>query len=517
MRSALDSINQRNRNDQPFTVQDVEPYVSYFDRHGTDNDRMLAHYLLGRAYHEQGEAPMALQCYQEAITAADTASKDCDFAQLSRVYSQMGCIYYQQNLFYQQINSCHKAISYSCIADDSLSAISNYEQLANAYERLNNYEKAKSVIDSVAKWYERHGYLSTASIAKGRAAVFMVLTGKYEEAKKYMQLYERHSGLFNQHGDIAKGREIYYYFKGLVNIHYNCFDTAEYYFRKELYLGKDFNNQNAASRGLAMLFEKRNMPDSAAKYYKYSYAMNDSLYAQMTTLAVGQMQAIYNYARSQKEASEKAEEAKREKKKRELYVKIFVFSTLLLCIYIFWIYRQRRNGLYQYEQTLKELRQIRAEKQELSQHKSDYEQLIAQKEETIYMLERRMTKYGKQIYFNTANAERCLKESPTYKHIEKLAIKGQNLSDEEWDKINILVREYLPEFDDFMATHSHLLKSTEYRICLLLRLHLKAIDIAHILNISKSQVSQMCSDIMRKIFSKKGSSKELSLKLSHIF
>ena len=26
MRSGLDSINQRNRNDQPFTVKDVEPY-----------------------------------------------------------------------------------------------------------------------------------------------------------------------------------------------------------------------------------------------------------------------------------------------------------------------------------------------------------------------------------------------------------------------------------------------------------------------------------------------------------
>ena len=32
MRQQLDSINQRNRNDQPFTVADVEPYVAYFDR-----------------------------------------------------------------------------------------------------------------------------------------------------------------------------------------------------------------------------------------------------------------------------------------------------------------------------------------------------------------------------------------------------------------------------------------------------------------------------------------------------
>ena len=38
MRAGLDSINQRNRNDQSFTVADVEPYVQFFDDHGTPND-----------------------------------------------------------------------------------------------------------------------------------------------------------------------------------------------------------------------------------------------------------------------------------------------------------------------------------------------------------------------------------------------------------------------------------------------------------------------------------------------
>ena len=31
MRTELDSINQRNRNDQPFTAADVQPYVNFFD------------------------------------------------------------------------------------------------------------------------------------------------------------------------------------------------------------------------------------------------------------------------------------------------------------------------------------------------------------------------------------------------------------------------------------------------------------------------------------------------------
>ena len=103
MRQGLNSINERNRNDESFTANDVQPYVDFFDRHGEPNDRLLAHYLLGRAYHEQGEAPMALQCYQQAIECTDTLSEDCDFAQLSRVYAQMGELFYYQKLHLQQL------------------------------------------------------------------------------------------------------------------------------------------------------------------------------------------------------------------------------------------------------------------------------------------------------------------------------------------------------------------------------------------------------------------------------
>ena len=76
MRAGLDSINVRNRNGQPFTVSDVQPYVEFFDEHGTPNDRLLAHYLLGLAYYDHGEAPMALQCYQDAANCADTTDDE---------------------------------------------------------------------------------------------------------------------------------------------------------------------------------------------------------------------------------------------------------------------------------------------------------------------------------------------------------------------------------------------------------------------------------------------------------
>ena len=78
MRNGLDSLNQLNCTGQPLTTADVQPYVDFFNFYGNSNDQLLVHYLLGRAYHEHGEAPMALQSYQEAALRADATSADCD-------------------------------------------------------------------------------------------------------------------------------------------------------------------------------------------------------------------------------------------------------------------------------------------------------------------------------------------------------------------------------------------------------------------------------------------------------
>ena len=45
--------------------------ADFYDRHGSANEQVRAHYLLGCAYRDLGEAPQALQCYQDAASLAD--------------------------------------------------------------------------------------------------------------------------------------------------------------------------------------------------------------------------------------------------------------------------------------------------------------------------------------------------------------------------------------------------------------------------------------------------------------
>ena len=43
-----------------------------------------------------------------------------------------------------------------------------------------------------------------------------------------MKRYEEESGLFNRNGDIEKGRETYYFFKGNLFLKEQKLDSAEY-------------------------------------------------------------------------------------------------------------------------------------------------------------------------------------------------------------------------------------------------------------------------------------------------
>ena len=229
------------------------------------------------------------------------------------------------------------------------------------------------------------------------------------------------------------------------------------------------------------------------------------------------IQAMYDYTRHQEIAHAKSKEAQEEKHKRVLLSVIFIIIIIIGIWYTISILQKQKENYSKYKQTLEDLRQVRLEKEALAIHEEEYHQIIAEKDKKIELGEKLIKKYGKLQYFTTANAERCLKDSPLYKALQLKAIKGETLSSNDWEGIYMMIREYFPGFDDFMETHRTNLKEIEYQTCLLLRLHFKAIDIAGCLSLSKSKISQVCNEVMRKTFQSKGSSKELSAKLTKIF
>ena len=516
MRQGLDSINVRNRTDRPFTVRDVEPYVRFFDDHGTPNDRLLAHYLLGRAYYEHGEAPMALQCYHDAIDCADTTAADCDFAQLSRVYAQMAEIFHWQGLYTQQLQHDKLSVKYAWLAKDTLGALMNYEQESFAYKGLGLTDSAIFVIEDVASKYEQFGYPQNGAIALGTIIRTLVNKGEHKKAKHYMDQYESESGFFNKEGEIVKGKERYYYAKGCYYQH--CIlDSAEYWYRKELINGKDFNNQNSAAEGLAMVYEQKHMLDSATKYYAYAYAMNDSMFAHTATQTIERMQSMYDYSRHQEEAYNEKEKANQ----RATIIWICLVIIVIICMMAYIIFRElshkRHDAEQKYMQSLTAIEQAHHDITNLRQREDVNKELISEKEQIIREQETIMKSLLHRDGNSQSLADKKLKGTDIYNRFELLSVKGQQPTSEDWKQMEQHIFRCFPGFKEFLSKHEVSINEKEYKTCLLVRIGIKPTNIGSMLGVTASYITELRARMLQKLFGMAGSSKLFDKLLKEIY
>ena len=517
MRAALDSINGRNQSGQPFTVKDVQPYVEFFDEHGTPNDRLLAHYLLGLAYYDHGEAPMALQCYQDAANCADTTAADCDYAQLARVYGQMAQVFYKQGLYRQMIVYEKYSEKYAWKGKDTLAALVSYEQESEAYRNLNMPDSLLYICEHVSQLYHKYGYPYYAASALFHTLRTLILRQDFDKAQKHMQIYESESGFFDSHGNIQKGREIYYRIKGLYFLHTNILDSAEYYFRKEFRDGKDFNNQNAAAKGLSELYHILNMSDSMAKYYRYAYTMLDSVYAQRSTKEVERMQAMYDYTRHQNIAYQEQKKANQ----RTVIIWICVGIIIVICLFTFIIIRElarKRKMIEQkYLQSQSAIELAQSDIAKLRKNEETNSELISEKEQIIREQETIMKALLRRDTRSQSMANRRFKATVIYEKFEQLSIVGQKPTNAEWEQMKEQLFKYYPDFRDFMSKHEHQLNDKEYKTCLLIRMDFKPKMVSHMLEVAPSYISNFRTEMLQKLFNLSGNSKAFDKMLKEIY
>ena len=529
--------NAYNKLDTIFrSTDEAQALADYFDDNGTPNEQMLAYYLLGRAYYDIKEAPMALSSFLKASERADTTAADCDFRQLSRVYGQMGEIFYYQNLMEQSLQCDDKSIEYGFRGKDTLNAILSMAGKISPYYNLSKLDSAIYIAEQASALAHLHGYEDISAAILGGIIRGLVEKGELIKAKQYMDQYELSSGYFDKQGNIEKGRETYYYPKGLWYLFRNHLDSAEFYFRKELRDGKDFNNQNAGSRGLALLFQKTHKPDSAAKYALYSYAMNDSVYAQMATDKVEQMQALYDYSRHQEIAQQERDKREKTEQENGTIWNICVGLLLLVILSIYIIRREkkkRHDEHVKYDKSVASLAKVQTELNRLRSHREEFadvvsnlEQmrvherelnlLIEEKEKEVEQLLQEIDSYKNRYKEQNISAEDVLKNSSVYESIKKKADRGDVLADGEWQELNKLVIETLPHFYNVISSKKHNLNNNEFKICILRRLDFAPKTIAYMLNLSPSSVTKIRNNMSKKLFGEDSNSKEFDKLLKNL-
>ena len=517
MQCRLHRLNAYNKLDTIFSsTKEAQELVDYFDDYGSSNEKMLAYYLLGRAYYDTHEAPMALNCFQVATEKADTTDENCDYYQLSRIYGQISTIYFDQNLIHQSlINSCMEE-KFAWKAKDTLNAIKTIGGYIGGYKRLQQEDSVVAITKRVSALCAKYGCQTlSAGYLSGLAKIYTA-HGKTLEAKRILDLYESQSGFFDEKGNIERGREIYYYTKGQYYLATHQYDSAEYLFRKELMLGKDFNNQNAASRGLALFFQQKHMGDSAAKYALYSYEMNDSVYAQMATKEVEQMQGMYDYSRNQEMAMREKERADKEHRKAYTILNVLcvliLFSTYIARV----VYKKRKKEKLEYAQKLSDLAKAQIDivrLRSIADQTAELKQLIAEKETIIAQMECDIDLYKEKLGVQKKSAELLLEESEIYQNLQKKAGKATTLTSDDWHQINMVAIDILPNFYKFISSKKMDLNDKEFETCILIRMHFSPKDVANMLGVSQPYITKIRNNMMPKLFGITGSSKELDERL----
>ena len=476
MQIRLQQLDAYNKADSVFnTTKEAKAVADYFEDHGTPNEQMLAYYLLGRAYYDIHEAPMALNSFQTAIEKADTTAEDCDYCQLSRVYGWMAEVFYHQCLYRQEIDYENLSEYYGWKGKDTICAIQSLACKIFAYKQLGKKDSAIIICNNVINMFDKFSYTKEAACYCSSIIRELIDHGETSLAKRYINRYEKESGYFDDN-NIEKGRESYYYSKGYYYMAVNNLDSAEYYYRKELSEGKDFNNQNAGSRGLALLFQQKHMGDSAAKYALYSYEMNDSVYAHMATKEVEQIQGMYDYSRNQ-------EIARQEKERAE------------------------------YQNKVSLLAKTQADVIKLRSYGSELNQMLTAKENETTKLLAEIEKYKERIGQQKLSSDALLENSEAYILLKKTADKALVLSEEEWQYAFMMVVDILPNFYKLISSKRLEFNDNEFKTCILLRLHFTSKDVANMLGVTQPYITKICRSLMQKLFKEDGKSKELTERL----
>ena len=490
----------QNKCDTVFRSDSLQLVLTdYYDRHGTPNEKMWAHYLLGRAYYDMGEAPKAQKAFLDATEKADTSSADCDCWNLCRVYFQLSELHYYTMLPKEMLNALNYAQLNAGKAGDTLSFISAIGRKAMVYELLDNPDSVILCSEEAYRLLNLRGQKELACQYLSAAILPSIQKGDVAKASEYISLYENNSGYFDGNNNIQEGREIYYYTKGLFYLESAKPDSAEYMFRKLLHHAGNTNDVHAAYLGLRNKYKTTGPMDSLSKYAILSEQYDDSLYLSNYRADLQKNEQMYNFTRYL-DASHKYK-AESDKRKNGIIILSLLLLLLILTSAVIYKHKKVRHKthLLEYKNKISRLNRLKASKEsELVDKDTEIERLTSQ-------IKKLQASINDEI---KVDLDKILLESEAVKTIVKAVNNPLNqLTYEDWNNLDTLFEREYPNFPLTLCT-MHGLTEQEYRICQLVRIHIPPSSISTLLGFEYSYASTVRKRLHLKILHKEGKPKQ---------
>ena len=477
--------------------------VSYYNAHGTPNERMTAHYLKGFSYLEMGDEPASLRCFNEAVDAADTSSLDCNYAQMGDIYGQIARIYDNHAMPDSAIRAYELAENYARKANDTISVITIWGNKSNALIDLGQISEALELREKASERFKALGYPKKAARVKGLCIKWYIQQGELDKAKAAIDEYEAISGYSRIKGEAKSGWESFFHIKGT------------YY----LEIGK---------------------PDSANYYFNKLKLAGDTLFNIQTAQKLQNAQTMYNYMRHQEAAHRKELESKNVQLRLYRYIAFTLLFAAVMSGLVLLLRRQEKRNKRQLVVARRENSRLNAQICDNNRKLDELNGLIEEKvsvitslndqlnqqaidlnsyhkqAETIQQLNEKIAHYETEMMNQvTANLMNRLTEEPALTVVyRKLKARKEYLSKSEWTDLYCTAERYFPALCNIKTNPK--VSVSEYQICVLTKLGLRINDIIYLTRISASNISNMRSRMLSKLFGEEGGAKDFDIRIKNL-
>lgn len=542
-RLQLEELERQNRADSLMTNDSLaRSLTEYFDRHGSPNERMRAHYILGRTYADRGEAPRAIDAFKDASAMADTLSSDCDYATLARVYTQMAVVFHQQLLLLEEADARREARRFFLCAKDTLNSIYQLGMAAGVYVLLNKCDSAEMLCRKTMQLYEEHGCTQDELLFSTTLMhLYMNDSRHMSDLKELIDRYDSKCEYFNESHELPPNLRQFFFYKGKY-FEMNCqLDSAEFYYRRVYRPNMSFVDMNPMYEGLLSVFQKRHQADSIAKYSQLYCQTNDSSIAIKDQELTARLAASYNYNSFQKLSAENIRKALQ--MKLMLVISAFIVITIFVALLLCWLnYRKRQQQkearlLRERQQKQFEFEHLKAEFANLTdQYDKNCQTLLLLKENykaTVYNYQNQLddarqgladfeAKYNRDIeVFH--EEKRLLKEkidflskqedisilltqskrfanTPIVKRMIELANNPMlDIVEKEWDELMTETGEHFPLLMSDLNQIQELTPQ-EIRATVLVAMNFRTDDIARLLHVSGQRITNMKASLNLLLF-----------------
>lgn len=537
MRYRLLQAKAQNKAFQPFTSDSLMLAVAdYYDRNGTANERMEAHYLLGCVYRDLGEAPRALTAFHEAVECVDTVNVETNNGSLSRIHAQIAVLLIDLQLPYEAMAEAKTAERLAWQVNDTLMAVDCKMLQANAYSLIGNSDKVAAISEYVSRIQLQCGDTVYALITLKPAINAYLELGELEKARASMSQFERLESIRGRNvvSQTVKGYDILKARYYLLN-HFS--DSAMACYRKAGSSVSQPKDLLHVYRGLARYYVENRVADSALKYTEKYVEIDDSIYRTSVRENFAKMHSLYNYERNKRLAELRGWQIRNLRTRQFLFLLLTLITGGIVFIYIkrkqMKMDAANRELNSRYVDTLLEYNRTKQETTLLRQWHEDTLQLVGQLRqehekytETIKELSNKVGEYENRIKQNETdlkkqaiaiaafqkdekepelwNLQEDLFNLPLLSRLHTCIAKGKQPSDGQLKELETAIEGLLPSFVPKLKELYPGINHANVLFCIFTKLRFINSERAVIFNISSQSVTNRCAFLYQKFTGAKG-------------